>query len=142
MFTTIGNFILSEWIWSVTRGIYHIPWNIIIMIILLKFFLRINMVSTVFLSIGAQLFSTIALTIITLGTMLLLGKGSGPESYTHIPTPIHAFIYLGIIYAALQTIFFTIFAQKHAVRLSWMIVIAMISNNLTVLLNYLFTSLD
>ena len=100
------------------------------------------MVSAVFLSIGAQLFSTVALTIITVITMLLLGKGGGPETYTHIPTPIHAFIYLGLIYAALQTIFFIIFAQKHTVKLSWMIAIALISNNLTVLLNYLFTSLD
>ncbi len=142
VFNMIGNFILSEWIWSVTWGIYHIPWNIIIMIILLKFFLRINMVSAVFLSIGAQLFATAALTIITVGTMLLLGKGGGPENYVNTPTPIHAFISLGLIYAVLQSIFFTMFGRTHAIKLSWMIVIAIISNNLTVLLNYLFMTIE
>ena len=138
----IENFILSEWIWSVTWGIYHIPCNIVIMIILLKFFLRINMVSAVFLSIGAQLFSTFIFTVITLITMLLIGKGGTPESFSYIPNPIHAFVYLGLVYAFLQAIFFELFGQRHAIRLSWMVVIAIISNNLTALFMYLFSSIN
>jgi len=142
VFNMIGNFILSEWIWSVTWGIYHIPCNIIIMIILLKFFLRLNMVAAVFLSIGAQLFSVAALTIVTIGTMLVLGKGGGPETYANTPTPIHAFVCLGLIYAILQSIFFVFIAQRQAMHLSWLVAITFISNNLTVLFIYLFTSFN
>jgi len=138
---TIGHFFLSEWIWSVTWGFYHIPCNIIIMIILFKFFLRINMVSAVFTAITAQLFAFVIFTLVTLGIMLLLGQGGGPESFLYVPNTMPAFFYLGLIYAFLQSIFFDLISHRHAIHLSWFIVIAIISNNLTVLITYLFSSL-
>lgn len=140
--STISNFILSEWIWGVTLGLYHIPCNIIAMIILFKFFLRINIVPAVFLSLGANLFSFAIFTLITLITMIIIGHGNGPTSFDYIPNPMHAFVFLGIIYALLQSLFFKLISHRRGLQLSWFVAITFISNNLTVLLCYLFIAVD
>ena len=57
MLTSLSHYFLSEWLWSLTLGLYHMPINIFIMIGLSIFILRQRTVPAVLLSVSANLFS-------------------------------------------------------------------------------------
>jgi hypothetical protein len=137
-----AHFFLSEWIWSVTWDVYHVPFNIIITLILLKFFLRINMVRAVCLAIFSQLFAFLVLSICAMGAMYIIGIGGGPDSFMVVPKPLYATVFLGLLYALLQTIFFMCIYFRHKIPLSYLAVIVLISNNLTVLVTLLLFSIN
>lgn len=137
-----AHFFLSEWIWSVTWDTYHIPFNIIITLILLKFFLRINMVPAVCMAIFSQFFAFFILSLCTLGAMYLIGAGGGPDSFAYVPRPLYATLFLGLVYAVLQILFFTCTKSHYRVPLSTIAVIVIISNNLTVLVTWLLFSIE
>ena len=136
-----AHFILSEWIWSVTWDTYHIPFNIIITLLLLKFFLRINMVQSVGMAIFSQIFAFLGLSICTLGSMYLIGLGGGPESFAVVPTPLYATLFLGLLYALFQIIFFAFTRRRYNISFATLSVIVIISNNLTVLLTLFLGSI-
>lgn len=138
----LAHFFLSEWIWSVTWDTYHVPFNIIITIILLKFFLRINMVRAVCMAIFSQFFAFFVLSVCTLVAMFLIGLGGGPDSFMVVPRPLYATLFLGLLYAVLQIIFFACTQSRYKVPLSTIAVIVVISNNLTVLVTWLLFSVE
>ena len=142
MLIKCAHFFLSEWIWSVTWDTYHIPFNIILTLILLKFFLRINMVPAVFMAILSQFFAFLMLSLCGLGAMYLIGVGGGPDSFAYVPRPLYATLFLGLVYAALQILFFACTKSHYKVPLSTISVIVIISNNLTVLLTLLLFSIE
>lgn len=137
-----AHFFLSEWIWSVTWDTYHIPFNIIITLVLLKFFLRVNMVPAVFMAIISQFFAFFMLSLCTFGAMYLIGVGGGPDSFAYVPQPLYATLFLGLLYATLQIIFFACTKSHYRVPLSAIAVIVIISNNLTVLVTWLLFSIE
>ena len=142
VFLKCAHFFLSEWIWAVTWDTYHIPYNIIITLILLKFFLRINMVPAVFMAVGSQLFAFLVLTLCTVGAMYMIGIGGGPDSFAYVPRPFYATLFLGLIYAVLQILFFACIKKYFRVPLSTIAVIVFISNNLTVLVTWLLFTIE
>ena len=104
-----AHFFLSEWIWSVTWDTYHIPFNIIITLILLKFFLRINMVPAVCMAIFSQFFAFFILSLCTLGAMYLIGAGGGPDSFVYVPRPLYATLFLGACLCSAANSFFYLY---------------------------------
>lgn len=141
-FNQCAHFFLSEWIWSMTWGSTFIPFNIVIMIFLLKIFLRINMVPAVFRAITSQLFAFALLTIATLISIWYIGEGGGPETFTYVPGPIYAFLFLGLLYATFQGIFFIITKKQCQIPLLLIFFVSFISNQLTVLLTWLLYSIE
>lgn len=141
-FHQCAHFFLSLWIWSMTWGYAIIPFNVVIMIFLLKIFLRINMVPAVFMSIFSQLCAFMMLTIIMLLSAWYLGVGGGPETFTYVPGPLHAFLFLGLIYAFFQGIFFVLSRNRYKNQLSALLLIAFISNQLSVMLAWLLYSIE
>lgn len=137
-----AHFFLSEWIWSVTWDTYHIPFNIVITLLLLKFFLRINMVPAVFMAITSQVFAFFMLTMVAFGAMYVIGAGGGPDSFAYVPRPLYATVFLGLLYALLQIVFFACTRFWFRVPLPTIAVIVFISNNLTVLVTLLLCSIE
>jgi hypothetical protein len=142
LLNTCAQFILSEWIWSVTWDMYHIPFNIIVMLLLLKFFLRIDMVYAVCMAIFSQFFAFFVFSICSLGAMYLIGVGGGPESYTVVPKPLHATLLLGMLYSVLQIMFFAWRHSRYKVSFSTLVALVIMSNNLTVLITLLLFSVE
>ena len=142
MMYTWAQFILSEWIWSVTWDMYHIPFNIIVMILLFKFFLRIDMVRAVCMAMFSQFFAFLLFSLCALMAMNLIGVGGGPESYTVVPKPLYATLLLGLVYAVLQIIFFACTRLRYQVAFSTLVALVIISNNLTVLITLLLFSVE
>jgi len=142
MLLKCAHFILSEWIWSVKWDTYHVPFNIVIMLLLLKFFLNIDMVPAVFISITSQLFAFLSLSICTLIALYSIGPIVGPDSFMIVPKPLYATLALGLLYAFFQILFFLCAKRWIKVSIPSLIVITFISNNLTVLITWLLYSIE
>lgn len=137
-----AHFFLSEWIWSLTWGSSVIPFNIVIMIFLLKFFLRINMVSAVFMALCSQLCAFVVLTAVMLLSIWYIGPGSGPDSFVYVPRPLCAFLFLGLLYTIFQSIFFVATKKRYHVSTTTLLVIVFMSNQLSVFLSWLLYSIE
>lgn len=137
-----AQFILSEWIWSVTWDMYHIPFNIIVMLLLLKFFFRIDMVQAVCMAIFSQLFAFFIFSVCSFGAMYLIGVGGSPESYTVVPRPLYATLLLGMLYSVFQVMFFAWRHSLYKVSLPMLAALVIISNNLTVLITLVLFSVE
>jgi len=68
--TTLGNVLLSEWLWSITWGIYHVPIAIVVMMFLLKRNTNLRMVPAVLLSVSSNLFSFALYTLAIVGGLI------------------------------------------------------------------------
>ena len=66
MLTAISHFFLSELLWSMTRGGYHTPINIFVMIGICIFIFRQRTIPAVLLSVTVNLFSFLTFTGISL----------------------------------------------------------------------------
>jgi hypothetical protein len=139
---TCAQFILSEWIWSVTWDIYHIPFNIIVMLFLLKFFLKVDMVYAVCMAIFSQFFAFSIFSMCSFVAMCIVGGGGGPESYTVVPKPLYATLLLGALYSILQIVFFAWRYSHYKVSFSTLVALVIISNNLTVLITLLLFTVE
>lgn len=132
----IAQLLISEWIWSLTRGFSHNFINILFMLFLFKLFLGIRMVPAVLLSFSSQLAAFLFFNLFVI-TVLILGFGiqyDATQGWSYIPDTFYASFFLGFIYAILQTGFFWIINKYYKIHVSWALVIALISNCLTVLL--------
>lgn len=138
----LSQFFISEWLWSVTWGVYHNFFAILLLLFLLKLFLRISFVSAVLLSVFAQLFSFLFYTLFVVGfLMFILGiEYDMMASSILLPGPLHACLLLGLIYAVLQIFFFYIVRFYYTLPLLRVSVLVVISNALAALLTYLLLS--
>lgn len=103
MLTAISQFFLSEWLWSVTNGGYHMQINIFVMIGITIFILRQKTVPSVLLAVSANLFSFLLYT----GIIYVLNI-----DYVHehdqgyvIKDLLWRCVYLGFIYSILQWVY-------------------------------------
>lgn len=132
----IAQLLISEWIWSLTWGFYHNFINILFMLFLLKLFLGIRIIPAVLLSCCSQLTAFLFFNLFVI-SILVLGFGIEYDvitGWSSIPNQFYASFYLGLIYAVLQNLFFLLLNTYYKVHLSWVFIITLISNSLTVLL--------
>jgi len=131
----LGQLLVSEWIWSITWGFYHSFINVLIMLVLFKLFLGIRIVPAVLLSFFSQLTSFLFFNLFVI-VVLIFGFGiefSLDVGWPYIPDQFYATLYLGLIYALLQTGFFVILNHYYKVHVSWVIALTFMSNCLTTL---------
>lgn len=131
MFGFLGDFFLSEWIWSITWGLSHIPINMIVMFILTKLTLRIRNISLFFLLALAHIFAIVMFTAFVVGIMIfIIGLNYLPSesAYSESYNPFIACIALGLIYAFLQSIFFVMVNKRFTINMRSMVAIAVMSN--------------
>lgn len=140
-----ADFILSEWLWNVTWGWYHIPINIFVLLFLLKFFGGVRLVPSILLSFFAQLFSFLIFSAVTIiGPMYVLGLQFVPyDCYTNtLMHPLIVCFSLGGIYFVFHLIFFAIINPFYPLNLKLMTLIAFVANMLSALIVYRFWSIN
>ena len=135
---TIYDFLITEWLWSVTWGVYHVPFVLAFMIILLKRVGHMRWVSTLMNAVGSLLF-----TLFVYGFVIAWLVPDAQLDYTtaqealEVPSSWWASMYLGSIYALLQTVFFMLVSLVYPSNRFRLIVIVATSNFLAAIAAYL-----
>jgi len=133
----LSQFLISEWIFSVTLALGHILINSLLLTLLLVIIEKRSLLQGLFLAFGAQLFATGAFTLIArffLG--VLCGVTFSPEE---VPTLIHPFwtsFLLGVIYAGLQSFFFYMISWGQQIAPQRYALLCVVSNFIAALLVY------
>lgn len=138
-----ADFLLSEWLWNVTWGWYHVPVNVFMMIFLLKFFGQMRIMPAVLNAFFAQVFSFLVFTIIVIAwPIYFLDLKFVPfDCYAH--TMIHPLLVclsLGAIYFVFHTIFFILISLIFKINLRLVVLISLVGNGLSALLVYNYWS--
>ena len=138
MLHQIGQFLLSEWLWSVTWDWHHLPINIVLMCLLFKWLLRANIIPAVFLAFSSHLFAFVTYSIfVVFVLMYLIGLEYIPsEVPKNIIGPLKASIFLGLIYTALHMCFFLLINRRYKLNISGIFLITILSNMMTSLFVY------
>lgn len=142
MITYITNFLLTEWIWSFTKGISHVPLNFLLLFMLFKLWDHMSwlkaFVLSVLLSIGSFLFFFMFVNIVLvwgLAIPFVLPEDTYSGSYNILNTS----LVLAIIYSLLQITGLSIAHQWTRFNL-WRAYLCVICANLiTALLVYKIT---
>lgn len=129
----LGDFFLTEWIWSVTLGIYHAPFACLYMIVLLKFFARIRLLASIIMSLLANIFSFGMFTGLVVGG-LIMGINYEFSTDQSIPTletnTFFVALYLGLIYMILQALLFLLINIRYPLKLKAVLLMSLIANAL------------
>lgn len=132
----IAQFLLSEWIWSVTFALGMVPIAIVLMFILFWAVERYSMLKAFMLSLVAQVFALSIFSSIVIG---LLVKLLGVEMLADqaVLGPLAASLSLALIYTILEGCFFWIVSTYSSVYMARALLIAAFSNVMAALLIYL-----
>ncbi len=126
--STVSNFFLSEWLWSVTFDWYHIPIAILFMCIVFRFALRIGIIPAVLITFFAHLYGFAVFSLFVVGVLsYLLNVTYNAASYA-MPTPLLASLYLGFIYTILESSFFLIVSRWYTLRVIPMVIVTLLCN--------------
>jgi len=133
-------FFLDKWLWAMTWGIYHIPINILVMLILLKFVGRLKIVPLVLLAFFSKIFSSVGYTLMVLFIVFVVNLDFPLFDYNYVKSInlLLNCIYLGLIYSAFQSLFFFIVNKFYVLNLHLIILITCISNMLSALIVHKF----
>jgi len=138
-------FFLNTWLWSRTWGIYHMPTNILVMLALLKFVGRFKLVPSVLLAVFSKVFSSALYTVIVFLLVFVVKIQFVPTESLNNSESINvllACICLGLVYAALQSIFFLMVNKFYALNVRVTTLIAFVSNIISALLVYRFLEIN
>lgn len=140
MLTRIGNFLIDQWLWNVTWDWYHIPISVFVLTVFFKFFLRINVIASVLIALSSAVSSFITYTLFVVGGLIYLLNFRYEEvlqGKAMVADPLHACLYVGIIYTVLQAVFFVILNKYYPVQWGKMITAAFVANMVAAGLVYL-----
>jgi hypothetical protein len=132
----ITHFCLSQWIWSFTWGLYHVPLAILFMIILTKCFTSLRLIPTLVLSVSGPLVAF--LTTLLIGIFFICGLGfSCPSSETQLlPTCsiLATCLLLAAIYSGIQLLFFAFAHRFYSLNSKRLTIITLLSHFITALI--------
>lgn len=129
---SFGNLLLSQWLWNVTWGWYHIPINILFMCFFLKLFVRVSIIPAVFISIFANLYAVALYSAFTVGVLMYAcNLNLDPNIPFPVADPFHASFYLGAIYIVLQFTFFLLLNVFYKLSMFKALLVIIASNMLT-----------
>ena len=137
----IGNFLLSELLWNITGGLYHIPINIFVMLFALRRAGRFDFARAAFVSFCANVFSLIAFNAFVIGVVVYTFgfEYSPPSSVEHpLVYPAFTIFSLGFVHAALQAFFFWATSGYFSLEVKRFSKLALVCNMVTSLLLYIF----
>ncbi len=134
-FSDLNQWLLAEWIWSMTWGLYHVPIATLCMMLLFRWYLKWSIKRALFFSIIA---SACAIAIYTLYVPALLIFVFGLATDL-VADPLSAALYLGIIYGFLQGGFFAVYNVWHPLKVRPILVIVALSNLIAALVIYKIT---
>lgn len=136
---SIAEFFLSEWLWSMTLGVYQAPLATLFMVILVKMFNRIGWLSTIALSIASNFLAVMIFALLVIGVVIY------GMSYTYSDVQLNSYhgaisfmvpFMLGMIYAALQIPFFMLMRRWYKFSLMRIYFVAIFAHTLAAALVY------
>jgi H+/Cl- antiporter ClcA len=131
----LNQWLLAEWIWSMTWGLYHIPITIISMLVMMRIYLKLSIKSAMVLALGSSLFAVMVYTVYVSGFLIyFLGLTTD-----WVAEPLPAALYLGIIYGFLQSVFFWFLMLWRPINLRSYIFVVVLSNIVAALIVYKLT---
>ena len=137
MNNVIISFLLNEWLWSITWALYHAPMAFIIMFVLFVFWEGFSCVFSMSLSLVAHLLS-FGIVAGGIGLFVFWATAGIPGDIlsSHSINAWWSSLYLGIMYAIIQSIFFIFVSRIYSLHLYRMIIVAFASNLATSVLIY------
>lgn len=134
-FSDLNQWLLSEWIWSMTWGIYHVPLATLCMILLFHFYMKMTFYKAFWVSLMASIFAIVVYTVYV-PLFLIYGLGLATD---WVADPFPAAFYLGIIYGFLQSSFFWLRSNWYPVDMQRVLVVISLSNLIAVLIIFKLT---
>lgn len=137
---TFYDFLITEWLWSITWGVYHAPLVLTFMLILFRKMGGLRWGSTFFNAIGSLVFA-----LFVYGFVIAWLVPDVQIDYTtvqdtlQVPSSWWASIYLGLIYAVLQIVFLMLVSLVYTSNRARLIVIVALSNFLAATAAYLLS---
>ena len=132
----IASFILDEWLYSISWGVYHVPINIFIMLFLFKGVMGLRMIPAVFLSLFSNITAMVVFALFAMSVAHFVDIISYARTPQELYNPFAIAFGLGVIYATLQSLLFFIISCKYTFKLRFAITVAFLSNLLTALCVY------
>lgn len=142
----LGQFFLTQWLWSITWGWYHALFAALFMTLLLRFFARKKLLASFALAAGSQLWSFVLYSLFVVGVLIVaFDLQYAPESFESVAQETNFFVVafnLGLIYSVLQLFFFMIVKHwyRFSVRLTFLL--SIISNVLAAWVVYVLLPLQ
>ena len=134
---SFGRFLITEWLWSVTLGSYHIVINTLLLIVLFLFVAKLRMIPAVLLSVSSHLFALGSFTFFAyfvLGN--LLGVAFDQTKQVAVVHPLVVSFLLGVIYTGLQALFFKFINNWYRLPLQKIYYLTFASNTITSFIMY------
>ena len=136
---SIGYFLLSQFIWAVTFGFYHILFSLVTMFLLFLFWERLSFIASVVLSLSSHVISVLMLYLIAKVGVIDIWN----YQYTSVSletsgyNPWVACLSLALSYAITQSIYFLLLS----IRFPWLhkarpVLVALVSNLVAAVLVY------
>ena len=137
LMNAFGQFLITEWIWSVTVGAYHIILNTLLLIVLFLFIAKMRMIPAVLLSVFSHLFALVTFTFFVYVVLdKLLGISFDQSKQITLINPLFVSFLLGTIYTVLQGWFFYMVSKKYRLPLKKLFYITFASNTVTSCIMY------
>ncbi len=134
-FSDLNQWLLSEWIWSMTWGIYHVPLATLCMILLFHFYMKMRLYKAFWVSLMASLFAIAVYSLYVPGFLIyVLGLATD-----WVADPFPAALYLGIIYGFLQSCFFWLQSIWLPVDMQRVLMVISLSNLIAALIIFKLT---
>ena len=128
MIHQITDFFISQWIWSLTWGIYQLPLSCLFMFLLLKWVEHLGIIRSFLTSILAHAVTLFIVWLIMMIITFCLEYVPNMERLAPCSAILYSCLYLASIYVLIQALFFVFFAR--AVRVAWYhgILFSLVSN--------------
>lgn len=140
-FKKAADFLLSEWLWNVTHGIYLLPLSLIILFFLLKWVERLSAMRALLISLAAHLFSFIIFTGFVVGVLIFIMRLEyiPPQEVYHsdVCDKFNVTLYLGLVHVVCQSFFFFLMRKRFDIHLVRVIILSLISMSVASMIVYL-----
>ncbi len=141
----IGDFLLTSWIWNITFDVYHPFVTGIVMFCLLRFMLHRRRLESLAISLIVQLFAFGLLTAeVVFGVIRMLGWQYEPLPTEEAMNMMHVLVpslWVGILYAIFQSLFFMIGRCIWRFNLKRFLVMTWISNGCGAIISYMLINM-
>ena len=135
---SLSQFLISEWIFSITLAFHHMVWNSIICTILLRFFAKRNWLASMFLAFSSQVCAVLSFTLIARFVLgFLFDVSFAPEEIPTLIHPLGMSFLLGVIYTGLQACFFYGLSFWQRIPVKKYALLCALSNTITAFIVYL-----
>ncbi len=134
---SFGRFLITEWLWSITLGSYHIVISTLLLIVLFLFVAKLRMIPAVLLSVSSHLFALGSFTFFAYFVLTkLLGITFDQTKPITLVHPLVVSFLLGVIYTGLQALFFKFVSKWYRLPLQKIYYLTFASNTIASFIIY------